>query len=278
MVVGEGTAFRQDDARPLQSGEEFFRRGDAGKGQDPPAGMRGDLRTGKEARPQDRQFGRQQIQRAGLVRADQDRRLTAGGAGGDRFAQRPGRHDPAVAEAEGAVDRQQREGLLQGRVLQAVIHHQRLRSRRQGRARTGGTIGADPGGRDRREQQGLVADKTDGIVPVYPMHAARRPAIAAQKHVHGDASCGQPGGDIERQGSFARAADRDVAAADHRHRRPPARLRHPPRGAGGDDRANGGEQGGQQQAVAVPPEAGGARHQAAPRPASTAAVRAGRSA
>ena len=181
-------------------------------------------------RPQHRQAGRQQRGGVGLVLADDHRGAAARGGGGHRLAQRPGRDDAAIAEAEGPVDDQQREVLLQRRVLQPVIHDDGLRPGRHRRPRPGAAIGRDPGRPLGRQQQRFVAHRLAVMRHRIHLHRPLQPAaIAAQQEMHGDAAIGQPLPEIERDGGLAGAARGRVAAADHRHRRPPAGLRHAPR-------------------------------------------------
>ena len=92
------------------------------------------------------------------------------------------------------------------------------------------------------------------------MHAVRRAAIAAQQDVHGDAPRAQPSGQIQRQRGLPGAADRDIAAADHRHRRAPSRPGDAPRRHRGDHRADRRQQRRPGRADPMPPERGRAAH------------------
>jgi len=80
---------------------------------------------------------------AGRVLADQYGGLTTGGSGCDRFTQRAGRQDAAIAEPGAAIDHQDRTGFHQTRVLQSVVHQQDFRPGPDSGSRAGSPVGAD---------------------------------------------------------------------------------------------------------------------------------------
>ena len=111
---------------------------------------------------------------------EQHHRVGAGEAGGDPLAQRPRRQQAAIAEAVGGVDHDQRQILGDGRVLEAVIEHDRPRAALDSGPHSGGAVAGHPARRRGRRQQRLVADR-GGIVDrgIDPHRPGQASAIAA---------------------------------------------------------------------------------------------------
>ena len=272
VVVWEASRCRQLRTSLVQSGKELGRTGDPRKRQDPLATQ---VLVRCEARLQDGKAWRQHGARAGQVRADQHGSPAPGRRRGHRLPQGTGGHDAAVAEAERPVHHQQRRILNQAGILQAVVHHQRLRPLPHRGTGAGGTVGADPGGGGRGQQQRLVTHQR-GAVPgrVHPQRAADPAAVAAGQAMHLHAPRLQPAHQVQGQRRLARAAHAGVAAAQHGHRRPPSRPGDPPRRAARHQRRQRGQQTGQR--AVLRPESGRRHHacqrrQGAGRRAGTAA-------
>jgi hypothetical protein len=92
------------------------------------------------------------------ILVDQDSRSTPRGPDRHRLAQRTRWHDTPITEAESAIHNQQRQVFNECRVLQPVVQNQDIRAIRYGGARRCGTIGTNPRGPYRCQQQCLVAD------------------------------------------------------------------------------------------------------------------------
>ena len=269
MVVGHRDAARDDDSGLFEHGEEFLRPGDAGQGEDTRAGEGGDLGAGDEVSAEDREG--ELIGGAGAVRADEDGGLAAGGGGLDGFTQGAGGKDVAVAEAALAVDYQQGQVFVQGRVLQPVIHDEDVRPGLDGEAGGGGPVGTDPGRGGPGKEQGLVADEVCGVVGLNGAGGADAAAVASGEQVRPATEGGQVGGEVEHNGGLAGAAHGGVADADDGDGGVPAGAGDALGGGAGGERAEGRKQAGEW-AVGLPE--GGRLHRN--RPSRVSARRAGR--
>ena len=107
--------------------------------------------------------GREGRAGSALIDADHDGGAAAGGGGGGGLAEGSGGHDAAIAEAGCAVDHEEAGVLDEAGVLQAVIHQQGGGPGGDGGAGGGGAVGADPGGGDLGQEEGLVADHAGGV-------------------------------------------------------------------------------------------------------------------
>ncbi len=105
----------------------------------------------------------------------------------DRFAQRPGRYQAAVAEPVFGVDDEERQVLRDPRVLKPVIEHDDLGAGRRGGAAPGGPVTRDPARPASRQQQRLVADGKSIVTGrIDPHRPGEPPAIAACNRMYRD--------------------------------------------------------------------------------------------
>ena len=234
MMIGKAAPARDHHAGGLKRREELFRPPDAGEGKHAPAlQARGGVGLGPERRPQHRFAARRggaRDRRAGVAVADEDERVGERPLRRKRRPQRSARQAEPVADPRLAVDDGERQILAQRRVLQAVVHDDDAGAARSAEARAGGPVARDHGRRHPGEEQRLVADIGRAVPGRVDQNRAGEPAaIAAAEEGGRGAELLQHAREGERGRRLAGAAGREVADADHRHRRPFARAPHPPR-------------------------------------------------
>ena len=183
-----GKRARRDDLGPdpPQAGEKLGRTADAGECRHAHAAEPGcvyRLKAGAQDRP---------LRRAHRFRrfavADQNDRVRPRQAGPDRFAQRSGRNEAAIAESVFGVDDEERQVLGDPRVLKPVVEHDDLRRRqpllrgirRPGRAR--------PSTARVRASSNASSPTASGVVPhrIDAHRSGEPPAIAARHGMHRD--------------------------------------------------------------------------------------------
>ena len=168
--------------------------------------------------------------------ADHDQRLRAIELRAERRAQRPGRNDPAVADAAPGIDHQHGKILGQRRVLEAVVHDDDAGAGRDRRLRALHAVARNDGRRGARQQQRLVADVGGAMLRrIDPHRAGEPPAIAAgEEHRPSRRRPASIARHRQRGRRLAGAADGRIADADDRHagasrRCAPADARRPRR-------------------------------------------------
>ena len=131
--------------------------------------------------------------RAGFILTNQHRRLAARRGSKNRFAQGAGRDHAAIAEAIGPINDQQGQCFCEGRVLQPIIHDDRLRPGRLRGCPAGCAIRGYPGGAKVGQQQSLIPHGAAVMGGgVNPHRALQLATIAAQQEMSGQAACLKP--------------------------------------------------------------------------------------
>src|SRR5579883_391749 len=231
-----GKAARRCDSRAerREGRKKLFRPADASEGEDVApfqARRRRRLRYEPRANRLSADGGAPAL--SGGIRRVNDHRdgdmrpLRAGGR-----TQRSGRKAEPVAETIGAVDRRQAEILGERGILQAVVEDKDARASGDRCIGGGRSIRRDEAGRDTREQQRLVADLARAVALRIDRNrrAAAPAAIAARQERDVLALRDQQLGDRDRSRRLARAADGEIADADHRRGGAPSRSAHTPCG------------------------------------------------
>ena len=242
-MIGERREIDQIAAGGDQRALDLPGFGDAGETQlRAGRGRSGGLQPGDEdgtAREHRQQFG---IDGGQVGGQQHDHGVCAGQAGFQRFAHRARREDRAVAEgpfvATGlAVDDDEAEGFLQGRVLVGVVQNQDPGSGVDGGASPGEAVACDPGGRALREHQGFVADVGGGVAEGIDPHRPLEPAaIAARQGVGLDAGGAEQAQDFAGDRGLAGPADGQIADGDDRYAEIDGRgAGDAPRGSGGPE-------------------------------------------
>ena len=104
-----------------------------------------------------------------------------------RLPQGSGRHHPPVAKAVFGIDDQQRQILVDRRVLKTIVEHYCGGAGSGGGADTGSAVPGYPARRDFRQQQSLVADRGSIVLDrIDPDGAGKAPAIPAGHDLHRD--------------------------------------------------------------------------------------------
>ncbi len=171
----------------------------------------------------------------------------------ERRPQRTRREYAAVADAAAAIDQQDGEIFVQRRILKAVVHddHGGAVLPRGFRARD--AIARHDGGGKASQQQRLIADGGGGVSRRIDTHrSGQASAIAARQEKRPFVRGEKKSSDLQRCGSFAGAADRQVAEADHRHAGAPPSRAHARRCRHAVDGADGAEP--PPATVRIPPE------------------------
>ena len=180
---------------------------------------------------------------------------------GERRAQRSRRQAQAVADSDRAVDHRDGEVLDQGRVLQPVIHDDDAGAAAGAQRGAGWAVARDDRRKGAGEQQGLVADVSGRMhLRIDADGTGKAAAVAAGQEERPHARLRQQGGEGERGRRLARAADREIADAHDRERRPGSGSPHPPAGDGPVDESGRLQQAGDGGGMRPPPE-GGRPHQ-----------------
>ena len=134
---------------------------------------------------------------------------------------------PAVAEPGRAVHHQQRQVFARVGILQPVIHDQRL-APPHATACAGGRRGRAASRSAPLRASSSASSPTSAAAcrrPVDPHHAADPAAIAAGQAMHRTPRAGSRGAESSATVVLPAPAHAGIAAAQHRHRRPPARPR-----------------------------------------------------
>ena len=198
---------------------------------------------------------RDDIARAIAV-ADHQKRVGPRKLGGERRPQRTCRKHARVTDAAPPVDDGQGEILDERSILQTVVHDDDAGAVRARRLRAGDAVarhhgrrGAAPAATPRRRPARRCRHEHR------PLRTGEAAAIAAAQTKRPFAGRLQHFGQHHRGRRLARAAEREIADAQHRHAGARALPRHPPRGdsaiAGG-----GRRQQARSQARLAPPEGG----------------------
>ena len=236
-MVGEGGQAGDLGVAGAQRVGEFPRPANAGEGKPPPPGEAGTVARHQAGR-EIWFVGQRQI---GRPRAIADHRVGPRQAGGERFPERPGRQQAAIAEALIMVDHQQAHGMDQAGVLIAVVHQNQVGVAGLDGAGAGGAVASDPGFPGGGQQQGFVTD-VGGVVAgrINPVRSAQPAAIPAAQH--GDAAAGdlQLTRQVEHQWRLTGAAGDQIADAHHRQVRAIWSDPGPPDQRAGAQQAGGG--------------------------------------